>query len=50
MNPRYLTQIESRIWAAVFAEAYANAYPPIRCAEMAHAAVKDFRALYPETE
>jgi hypothetical protein len=49
-NARYLTAIESRIWATTYGSQYASGQLPIRCAEMANTAVTDFRALYPETE
>lgn len=50
MNPRGLTAIESRIWAATYGAMYSMGRTREDCSHFAWAAVKDFRALYPEID
>lgn len=50
LNPRFLTAIESRIWATVYGSVYAQGRHHDACVSMANAAVAEFRQAYPETE
>lgn len=49
-NARYLTAIESRIWASTYGSVYAQGRACLAAAKMADEAVKEFRSLYPENE